>query len=594
MKNYNWNLEAIYESTEKWSEDYAHVETLIPALDQHKGSFSSKSGASNIIQTIEDSLKVKEVATKLYNYAHMKFDTELSNSNYQELMEKAVNLFQKIESKLSFFEPELLSLDNEKLEELITHAKSTDYLELLNEIIRYKPHTLSEKEEKILIEASETMQGARNIFQQLNNVDLDFGEIEVDGKKDKITHGTYQVLIKNRNRDIRKEVYEKYVGAFYSKKNTLTAIYSTSVKKDFFLAKTKNYKDCRSINLFNENIPEQVYDNLVTTVSDNIEALHEYYDLKKEVLNLKPLKAYDLSIPLVKDFDRKFKYEEARSLVIESLSPLGKDYCSILQNGLEHEGWVDVFEKPAKRSGAYSSGCYGTYPYILMNYQETIDSMFTLAHEAGHSMQTYYINKTQPFAYSNYSIFVAEVASTFNEYLLFDYLNKKFADDEKLINYLLNDMIETIEGTLFRQTMFAEFELESHRIIENGGALTVQKINEIYSALQTKYFGSSVEFEEYSWCSALRIPHFYSAFYVYKYATGISAAISLATKVLEEQTLGKNNTLNDYLKFLSLGSSTSPLDSLKIAGIDMNSPAPIKNAIDTFRALVKKLRENLK
>src|SRR5699024_2279802 len=459
---------------------------------------------------------------------------------------------------------------------------------VLDEINRQRPHVLNEREEALLAEASEPMSSASNTFSMLNNADLKFPSIKNEnGEEVDLTHGRYIGFLKSKDRDVRKSAFKAMYDTYGEFINTFASTLTGTVKTDNFNAKVRNYDSARQAALDSNNIPEQVYDNLVEAVNEKLPLLHRYMRLRKKVLGMDELHMYDIYTPLVQDADMDIPYEQAQQYVLQGLEPLGDDYVSVLKKGFESR-WIDVDENKGKRSGAYSSGAYGTHPYILLNWQDKLDDLFTLAHELGHSLHSYYTHKSQPFRYGNYSIFVAEVASTTNEALLNDYM-LKHVDDEKQKLFLLNHYLEGFRGTVFRQTMFAEFEHEIHKRMQNGEAMTAESLTEIYYDLNKKYYGEDVVSDEEIGKEWARIPHFYMNYYVYQYATGFSAATTLAHNILN----GEEGAVDRYLDFLKAGSSDYPIEVLKKAGVDMTSKEPILSALDVFEEKLNEMEELL-
>ncbi|OVE80334.1 oligoendopeptidase F, partial [bacterium J17] len=526
----------------------------------------------------------------VYVYARMRSDTDLANSANLGDLDRVVSLASQAASISSFLQPELLAIEPEIMQALLGDPELIPYRRMIEDIIRYRPHTLSQEQENILALGGEVFGTAARIFSQLNNADFQFGEVSVAGEKVPLTHASYSLLLKNPHRPVREEAYNSYYSVYDAHKNALAAALSGSVKKDVYFARVRNYKSAIEMSLFADDVETSVYDSLISTVEDNLTGLHEYYELRKRVLKLDHLRIYDTYVPLIAEVKTKTVYEEAVSWIVDALKPLGEDYCEVMRSGLLEKRWVDRYENKGKRSGAYSSGGYDSMPYILMNYKEdNLNDVFTLAHEAGHSMHSYYSIRNQPFQDYQYTIFVAEVASTFNEQLLFKYLEEKYEDDERMLAYLLNEQIDAIKGTLFRQTMFAEFEKEIHNNFESGAPLTVDSYREIYRGLLSKYFGAAVKLSDVDDLECFRIPHFYSAFYVYKYATGLAAAIKLAKDV----SSGDNASKERFLDFLSSGCSKHPLDLLCDAGVDLKSPKPVESAVKELAILVDKLGQIL-
>ncbi|MEW4209100.1 oligoendopeptidase F [Priestia megaterium] len=571
-----WKLEDIFASDDAWEKEFEEVKALIPQMEKFKGKLGESA------QTLYDALQEQDELTmrvsKLYTYAHMRYDQDTTNSFYQGLNDRIKTLYTQIASALSYVTPEILSIEESRIKQYMAEHKELKlYAHALDEITRERPHILSESEEALLAQASEVLGSSSNTFGMLNNADLEFPSIkDENGEEVEITHGRYIRFLESSDRRVREEAFKAVYETYGKFKNTFASTLSGTVKKDNFSARVRHYNSARHSALSTNNIPEEVYDNLVKTVNDNLHLLHRYIDLRKKVLGIEELHMYDLYTPLVKDVKMEVTYEEAKDYILKGLKPLGEDYLNVLKEGFENR-WVDVHENKGKRSGAYSSGTYGTNPYILMNWQDNVNNLFTLAHEFGHSVHSYYTRKTQPYPYGDYSIFVAEVASTCNEALLNDYLLKTI-DDEKQRLYLLNHYLEGFRGTVFRQTMFAEFEHDVHVRAQNGEPLTPELLTKLYYDLNKKYFGDNLVIDEEIGLEWARIPHFYYNYYVYQYATGFSAAAALSKQILEEG----NAAVERYVGFLKSGSSDYPIEVLKKAGVDMTTSQPIEEALAVF------------
>jgi oligoendopeptidase F len=582
-----WRLEDIFETDELWEKELKSLEEDIKQFEKYQGKLSESADTLYDLLSLQDELS--ERLGKLYTYAHMRYDQDTTNSFYQGLNAQAETLITVASSEMSFITPEILEMDEEKLASFLEEKEELQlYKKTLDEITRQRPHVLSKAEEALLAEASEPMSSSSQTFGMLNNADLTFPAVENEkGEKVDLTHGRYLGFLESDDRRVRQDAFKSMYDTYGKFINTFASTLNGNIKKDNFNAKVRNYESARQAALDNNNIPEKVYDNLVEAVNERLPLLHKYTKLRKKVLELDELHMYDLFTPLVKDVDMKIPYEKAQQYVVDSFSPLGDAYKNIVKEGYENR-WIDVEENKGKRSGAYSSGAYGTNPYILLNWQDNVNDMFTLAHELGHSVHSYYSQKYQPFRYGNYSIFVAEVASTTNEALLNDYMLKSL-DDEKKKLYILNHFLEGFRGTVFRQTMFAEFEHDIHVRAQNGEALTADKFTEIYYDLNKKYFGDDVVSDEEIGLEWARIPHFYFNYYVYQYATGYSAATALANQILE----GKEGAVDRYLDFLKAGNSEYPIDVLKMAGVDMTSKQPMLDALDVFGQKVDEMERLL-
>jgi oligoendopeptidase F len=582
-----WRLEDIFPSDDEWNKEYSEVQKLIPDAGKYQGRLGESAETLYAALQFQDHLLSR--LGKLYTYAHMRYDQDTTNSFYQGMDDRIKNLYSEAASALAYIVPELLAEDEEKIAGFLKDKTELQlYKHSLEEINLQRPHVLSAEQESLLAQASEVLGASSNTFGMLNNADLEFPSIkDENGEEVEITHGRFIRFLESDEQRVRhdafKAVYETY-GKF---RNTFASTLSGNVKKDNFNAKIRNYDSARHAALSADNIPESVYENLVNTINDNLHLLHRYVKLRKKVLGVKELHMYDLYTPLVKEVKMEIPYNEAKDLILKGLKPLGEDYLNILKEGFENR-WVDVHENKGKRSGAYSSGTYGTNPYILMNWQDNVNNLFTLAHEFGHSVHSYYTRKYQPYPYGNYSIFVAEVASTCNEALLNDYLLKTIDDDKKRL-YLLNHYLEGFRGTVFRQTMFAEFEHLIHQKAQNNEALTADSLTKEYYELNKKYFGDEdIVIDEEIGLEWSRIPHFYYNYYVYQYATGFSAATALSKQILQEG----QPAVDRYIEFLKSGSSDYPIEVLKKAGVDMTSSKPIEDACKVFEEKLNEM-ENL-
>lgn len=571
-----WKLEDIFATDDLWEEELENLRKNIPEILSFKGKVAESADTLYDVLKLQDNLS--ERLGKLYTYAHMRYDEDTTNSFYQALNAKAENVLTLASSSMSFLVPEILTIDKETLEKYFNEKKELEpYRHTLNEITRQRAHVLSQKEEELLAEASEPISSASETFSMLNNADLTFPTIKNEkGEEVDLTHGRYIGFLESKNRHVREEAFKAMYNTYGDFQHTFASTLIGNVKKNNFYAKVRNYDSARRAALDGNKIPEQVYDNLVEAVNEKLPLLHRYAALRKKVLELDELHMYDMYTPLVQDVDMKISYEQAQEYVLDSLKPMGSEYIDIVKEGFKNR-WIDVEENKGKRSGAYSSGAYGTNPYILLNWQDNVNDLFTLIHELGHSVHSYHTRKSQPFRYGNYSIFVAEVASTCNEALLNDYMLNHLTDEKQKL-YLLNHFLEGFRGTLFRQTMFAEFEHDIHQRLQNGEALTSKRLNEIYYDLNKKYFGDDVVSDEEIGLEWARIPHFYMNYYVYQYATGYSAATALANKILS----GEEGAVDRYIGFLKAGSSDYPIEVLKKAGVDMTSKQPILDALDVF------------
>ncbi|MCQ6265548.1 oligoendopeptidase F [Fictibacillus sp. WQ 8-8] len=582
-----WDLEAIYATNDKWEEEFNEVKGLLPELKEFQGKLGES--AETLYHYFQKQDELTKKLGKLYTYAHMRYDQDTTNSFYQGLNDRASNLATQVSSSLSFAVPEILSLPEETIQTYVKEYKELAlYKHALDEINRQRPHVLSKEEEALLADVSEVTASASTTFGMLNNADLKFPEIkDENGDEVEVTHGRYIRFLESSDRRVREDAFKAVYGTYDRFKNTFASTLAGTVKKDNFFARTRKFETARQAALDSNNIPEEVYENLVKTVNDHLHLLHRYVDIRKRALNVDELHMYDLYTPLVQDVKMEVPYEEAKNLVLESLKPMGEEYVGIVKEGLEKR-WIDVHENAGKRSGAYSSGAYGTMPYILLNWQDNVNNLFTLTHEIGHSVHSYYTREYQPYPYADYSIFVAEVASTCNEALLNHYmLNKTKNKQEKL--YLLNHHLEGFRGTVFRQTMFAEFEQAIHVKAANGEPLTPELLTKIYYDLNLKYFGENVVIDKEIGLEWSRIPHFYYNFYVYQYATGFSAAASLSKQILEEG----ESAVSRYIDFLKAGSSDYPIEVLKKAGVDMTTSKPIEDALKVFEEILDEMEDLL-
>nr|WP_204619503.1 oligoendopeptidase F [Desulforadius tongensis] len=585
-KGYKWKLEDIYASDDLWEKDFKQVERLLQEVAGCRGKVGQS--AQTLLETLAANERLQMLNEKVYTYASMRQDEDNTDAAYQALKDRAAGLSAKVHAATAFIVPEILAMPVETLQSYRRQEPGlAAYSFFLDELIREKPHVLSEAEEQIIARSSEINQAPGKIFRMLNNADMTFPNIKDEqGKEVAVTHGSYQKFMFSSSRRVREDAFKALYGSYDSHKNTFAATLSSSVKKDIFLAGVRKHESALSAALFADNVPPEVYDNLIETVRSNLGLMHRYMALRKKLLGVDELHMYDVYAPLVKDVHWEIPYPEAVELVKEALAPLGEDYVNTMTEGF-NSGWVDVYERKGKTSGAYSWGPYGVHPYILMNYQDNLHSVFTLAHEMGHAMHSYYSYKEQPYVNAHYSIFTAEVASTVNEALLMKHLLNTVTDKEKKL-YLINHYLEQIRGTLIRQVMFAEFEKIIHQKAEDGEALTAELLSEIYHRLNVDYYGPEMVVDKEIDLEWARIPHFYNAFYVYKYATGISAATFLSQKIVEEG----EPAVKRYIEFLKSGGSDYPLNLLKKAGVDMTSAQPVQDTLDLFARLLEEM-ENL-
>lgn len=571
-----WNLEAIYPSSEEWKADAARLEEELQRFKEYQGHV--KDGADKLLEILEAYCKMTELFEKIFVYAHMHFDEDMGNSFYQKLNGEARAMMPKYDGAISWLQPELLELSEETLENYFHENEKLELYRIwLNDLRRKKAHTLNKDQERMLAMAGEMGNAPYQIYSIFENADLTFGTVEGEqGERLPLTSETFVRLQENRNRRIREDAFRQFYGVYRQFGNTIATLFDANVRQAMFFARERHYSSNRAFYLDDAQIPEQVYDNLIETVHKNLPVMHRYAALRKKMLGVEELHMYDVYAPMVSDVEKKFTFEEAKAVVKEGLKPLGEDYLEILQEGFDNR-WIDIYENTGKRGGAYSGGSYATYPYVLLNFQGNLNHVFTLAHEMGHSIHSYYTRKNQPFIYGDYKIFVAEVASTCNEALLIHSLLEKTSDKQER-KYLINYFLEQFKSTLYRQTMFAEFEKITHAKVEAGESLNAETLCDIYLNLNKSYFGDAmVSDPEIAWEWA-RIPHFYTPFYVYQYATGFSAAIAIAEKIRNQEP----GAVENYKRFLSGGSSMTPIELLRLCGVDMESPKPIQAALDVF------------
>ena len=578
---YKWNIEAmmpdesvidgqldgISDSAEKFAADYAGRLT---------------GDAATLLQAYRDRDSIWRSLEKIYVYARMKRDEDNADSRYQAMSSKCSAVIARVSASMAFFTPELLMAPEEKILGFIEAEDGLrEYEFAIRDTLRLKAHVLSEAEESIMAQMSEVTGATGDIFTMLNNADLKFAEItDDDGDKVAVTHGNYITFMESHNRNVRKAAYNAMYDSYKDLINTVATCYSYNTKNDVVSARIRKFDSARDAALSSDNIPAEVYDNLVSVVNENLPSMHRYVELRKKLLGLDEMFMYDMYVPLIELPKKRISYEEGLDIMRAGLAPLGEEYIDRMNTGIA-QGWIDVYENKGKTSGAYSFGCYDSYPYILLNYTDTLQDVFTIVHEMGHSMHSSYTREFQPYIYGSHSIFTAEVASTVNESLLMRYLLENETDPQ-MRKYLLNMHLEAFRTTLFRQTMFAEFEDITHRTVESGQVLTADNMCEQYEALNAKYYGDAVAKDDtikYEWA---RIPHFYNAFYVYKYATGYSAATAISDRIIN----GGRAAAGDYIEFLKTGESDYPIELLKIAGVDMSTPEPIEKAMDTFNRLL--------
>ena len=576
---YKWAIEDLYKDDEDWKRDYELLKSRIPELTKFRGRLGESAEVLLSMQKLSDELN--QLLEKVYVYANQRLHENTDNSTYQNLASQAQGLLVELSESLSFVEPELMELPDGIIETFLDENEELlVYRQYFENIIRQKKHVLPTEQEQLLAAMGEVAESPKDIFSMFNNADIRFPEITgEDGHPVQVTHGRYMSLMQSRNRQVRKDAFEAMYGVYGDWRNTLAAMYRANVKQEAFLAKAHKYTSDLEAALDGRHIPVKVYEQLIEAVHESMPLMYRYMKLRKKLLGVEELHMYDLYVPVIEQDHSEIPFEQAKKTVLEGLAPMGEEYLHLLREGFDH-GWIDVYENQGKRTGAYSWGAYGTHPYVLLNYQGTLHDVFTLAHEMGHALHSWYSDEHQPYIYAGYRIFVAEVASTCNEALLIHYLmeQSKKAGDRKKTMYLMNYFLEQFRTTLFRQTMFAEFEKITHGLQEQGETLTADRLCEIYYDLNKLYFGEEICVDQEIAMEWARIPHFYTPFYVYQYATGFSAAIALSKQILEQGA----PAVEQYKKFLKGGSSMYPLELLKMAGVDMEQKAPVQDALAVF------------
>ena len=578
---YKWNIEAMIPDESVIS---GELETIKKEAEAYGEDFAGRltESADTLLAAFQKRDDIWRRLEKIYVYARMRRDENNAETKYQAMTDQCNSVIAAVSASMAFFTPELLSASEATLLAYIDAAPGLEiYRFAICDTMRQKAHILTQAEENILAQMSEITGATNDIFTMLNNADIKFGTIiDEDGDETEVTHGNFIKFMESHDRDVRKNAYNAVYDAYKELINTIASAYNYNTKTDVVSARIRKYESARAAALSGDNIPAEVYDNLVAEVHKNLPAMHRYVELRKKLLGVDKLYMYDMYVPLIKLPETSVSFEEGLDIMRDALQPLGEEYLTKMNKGIE-EGWIDVYENKGKTSGAYSFGCYDSYPYILLNYTDTLKDVFTIIHEMGHSMHSRYTRDEQPYIYGSHSIFTAEVASTVNESLLMQHLLRT-EDEKEMRKYLLNMHLEEFRTTLFRQTMFAEFEDITHKTIESGETLTAEWMCQQYEDLNAQYYGSAVEKDDvirYEWA---RIPHFYNAFYVYKYATGYSAATAISNKILTE---GKP-AAQDYIRFLKTGESDHPIELLKIAGVDMSSPLPVQQAMETFNQLL--------
>lgn len=581
-KKYKWTLEDMYKTNEDWEKEYNLV---LLELENFKIYENNLNDYKNFIKCLKLDTEVSRKVEKLYTYSRMRLDEDIKIKIYQEQIRKMELLIVKLSSSTAFIRPEISKLDKNILIDFKNREESKNFSYMLDKIIKNKKHVLTKNEEKIISQLSIIFDDSHQAFSVLNDSELDFGKLKNENNDEvKLTHGNYSLFLQSKNQKIRKKAYINMFSAYKKYIETISILYQNNIKVDCVVAKLRKYKSAMDMAVKSEDVTLKVYDNLIKVVDCNLSLLHDYCVFRAELLKQNKLNMYDLHMPIFDSSSLEVKYEDAQKIVKEALSPMGEDYISLLDRAF-NEGWIDVYENDNKRSGAYSFGCYDSKPYVLLNYYPTVHDVFTIAHELGHSIHSYKSRENQPYEKAQYEIFVAEVASTVNEVLLIKYLLKT-TENQEFKKYLLSYYLDMFRTTLYRQTQFAEFEKIAHEAYENNIPLTSDYLNEIYLNLNKKYYGKIVNSDDlikYEWS---RIPHFYSSFYVYKYATGIISAVRIANLILTKE----EKHLKNYKKFLSLGGSMSPIEILKIAGVDLENKESYQIAFDEFKNTLDELR----
>ena len=578
-----WKLEDMFPDQQAWDSSYNELKTLKDKAADYEGKLNSPENIKAVF-ALEDDLSLK--IERLYVYAHLSHDQDTTNPTYQALVQKAKKLSVEVNEALSFITPEILSLPEQELDQLIDNPELSEYKFTLQEIKREKAHVLSKTEEALLAQVGNLSQAPQQIFGMINNADMKFPKIkDENGNEVDLTHGSYIQFLENPNREVREQAFKTVYETYRKQKNTIASTLSANVNKNMFYSQVRKYPSVLEMSLYGDNIPKEVYTNLIDTIHESLPLLQRYMKLRKKLLGVNELHMYDLFAPLVEEYKWDITYDEAKKMVEEGLQPLGDQYLEVLRAGFK-DRWIDVYENEGKRTGAYSWGAYGTHPYVLLNHKDNLNSMFTLAHEMGHALHSYFSDEALKYRDAQYTIFLAEVASTTNEALLMDYLLKKSTDPKQKL-YLLTYYADQFRTTVFRQTMFAEFEKIIHERAEAGESLTPQELSSIYYDLNVKYHGTDMVVDQDIEMEWARIPHFYTSFYVYKYATGFSAATSFSKQILEE---GKP-AVDRYLGFLRSGGSDYSINILKKAGVDMSSPEPIREAMSVFKEVIEQMEQ---
>lgn len=584
-EKYTWNLKDMYEDESLWEKDIEKAEKLVEEAVSFEGKVCESS--SSLLSVLDMSTEIYRLVDVAYNYAARLFDQDQGNTKHNLMHKRMGTLYAQFASKLAFIEPEILGLDEKVLDKYFEEEKGLDlYRKYIKEIQRLKAHTLSAEIEKVAAMAQEVRKAPSEIYSAMTNVDLTFPSVnDADGEEVRITDGRFVPLLESGDRRVREETFKKYYSTYKGFLNTLATTYDGEVKSRIFNSRLRKYSSNLEAAVDSNNVSPEVYKNLIDSVNKNIDKLHRYVSLRKKCLKVDELHMYDIYTPMIEGVSKDIPFEEAKETIMKALAVLGDDYVALLKEAFENR-WCDVYENKGKRGGAYSAGAYGTHPYMLLNYSNSLDSMFTTAHEMGHSMHTWYSEHTQPYIYSGYKIFVAEVASTCNEILLLEYLLKN-CTDKKEKAYLLNHYLDSFKGTVFRQTQFAEFEMLTNEMVEKGESLTAESLCKLYKEINERYYGPSMISDEeisYEWA---RIPHFYYNFYVYQYATSFCAAVAIADRILKEG----EPVVKEYKKFLSSGCTDAPVELLKIAGVDLTTSAPIDAALKKCGEIIDELEK---
>jgi oligoendopeptidase F len=578
-----WDLTSLCVDDAAWEVEFQKLEERIPTYETFRGRLSES--AEVLHSALVFDCEFEQIAERLGTYAFLRTTEDQADSKYQAIRARCQNLVVRASQAASYMRPEILAIPEETMSALMSDGRLDLYRLLLERLVRYRPHTLSDNEERLLAMQGEMASAAGNAFRQLNDADLRFGEIQDHNDRTiELSHATFGQLLISPQRKVRRNAFDQYYSQFSAHENTLAATLCGSIQRDVYYAKARDYSSSLDAALFPDNVPIDVYNNLISAVRASLPNVHHYLEVRQRKMELKDLHHYDTYVPILSDIEKRHTWDDAVDVVLESLAPLGSEYVGVLESGLRGR-WADRYPNRGKQSGAFSCGSFDGDPFILMNFKpEVLNDVFTLTHEAGHSMHSWYSSRKQPFEYYNYTIFVAEVASTFNEQLLTNHLLKNATDDNERA-YLINNELDSIRATVVRQTMFAEFEKVTHEMAEAGEPLTVESFRSVYRGLLEVYFGPGFVIDKTLELECFRIPHFYRAFYVYKYATGLSAAIALSTRVLS----GGEQELSDYLAFLSGGCRKDPLDLLKDAGVDMTSPGPVATTLKRFGDLTEEL-----